>query len=160
MSDISGPIFISIGDKDKLAAFLEKNPEVPRDQVLVDDYNFDAYKAAGFGKFDDTPKDDAKEAMGNMVAPDLGFKGWWNYLTSVSKVSPIPEDMKFGEVPEGVLRLGGTFVVKGNEVVYRWSDRVPGDHPDIENVLQIAEETSSSKNGGDIFQGVLQMFGQ
>lgn len=157
--NISGPIFISIGDEEKLSTFLEKNPEIPRDQVLVDDYSFEAYKAAGFGKFDDVPKEVAKEAMDNMVAPELGFKGWWNYLTSVSKVSPIPKDMKFGEVPEGVLRLGGTFVVNGNDIVYRWSDRLPGDHPDIDNVLEIAKE-ASTKKGGDIFQGVLKMFGQ
>lgn len=164
-SDISGPIFISIGDEDKLAAFLEKNPEIPRDQVLVDDYSFEAYKAAGFGKFDDVPKEVAKEAMGNMVAPELGLKGWWDYLTSAAKVSPIPKDMKFGEVPEGVLRLGGTFVVCGNEIAYRWSDRLPGDHPDIEDVFEIARESSIRKKGGggvggDILGNVLKMFGR
>ena len=158
--DISGPIFISIGDEEKLATFLEKNPEIPRDQVLVDDYSFGAYKAAGFGKFDDTDKEVAKEAMDNMGAPDLGLKGWWNYMTSVGKVSPIPKDMKFGEVPEGVLRLGGTFVVNGNDIFYRWSDRLPGDHPNIDDVIQIAEESSASEQGGDIFQGVLKMLGQ
>merc|ERR1712085_78047 len=98
--------------------------------------------------------------MSNMVAPELGMKGWWDYLTSAAKVSPIPKDMKFGEIPEGVLRLGGTFVVSGNEIVYRWSDRVPGDHPDIENVLEIARESSSKKGGGDVLGNVLKMFGQ
>jgi hypothetical protein len=151
-SDISGPFFISIGDEGKLSSFLEKNPEVPRENAFVDDYSFGAYKAAGFGKFDDTPKEAAKEAMGNMEAPDLGFQGWWNYFTSVGKISPIPKDMKFGEIPEGVLRLGGTFVVDGNEILYRWSDRVPGDHPDIENVLQIAQKASS--RNGNILQNI------
>jgi hypothetical protein len=47
--------------------------------------------------------------------------------------------MKFGEVPEGVLRLGGTFVVKGDKVLYQWNDRLPGDHPDIQEVLEIAK---------------------
>jgi hypothetical protein len=154
-SDISGPFFISIGDEEKLSIFLEKNPEVPRENAFVDDYSFGAYEAAGFGKFDDTPKEVAKEAMSNMKAPDLGAKGWWNYATSVGKVSPIPKDMKFGDIPEGVLRLGGTFVVDRNDILYRWSDRVPGDHPDIENVLQIAQEASSRKV--NIFQNIFNL---
>ena len=53
--------------------------------------------------------------------------------------------MKFGEIPEGVLRLGGTFVVSGNDIVYRWSDRLPGDHPDIQQVLDTA--LASAKKG-------------
>lgn len=146
MDGISGPIFISIGDEDKLNLFLEKNPYVDRESVLVDGYDFDAYKAAGFGRFDEQDKDVAKEASKNMQAPALGgLKGIWDYLTSVGKLSPIPKDMKFGDVPEGVLRLGGTFVVNGNEIKYRWSDRLPGDHPDIGQVYQIAKDESAKK---------------
>lgn len=142
---ISGPIFISIGDEEKLSTFLEQNPMISPDQALVDDYSFSVYKAAGFGTFNDTPKEMAKEAMGNMKAPDLGsFQGWWKYLTNVGKVSPIPKDIKLGEIPEGVLRLGGTFVVDGDNILYRWSDRVPGDHPDIEKVLDIAKEAAAA----------------
>jgi len=91
--------------------------------------------------------------MKNMGAPDLGgWKGWLGYFSAVGKVSPIPKDMKFGEVPEGVLRLGGTFVIKGNDILYRWSDRLPGDHPDIDNVLSIAKEAEAKKPaGGNIF---------
>ena len=90
--------------------------------------------------------------MKNMGAPELGFKGWFNYFSSVGKVSPIPKDMKFGEVPEGVLRLGGTFVVSGNEILYRWSDRLPGDHPDIKKVLNIAQESQAKKaDAGNFF---------
>jgi hypothetical protein len=144
---VVGPLFISIGDQEKLNAFLEQNPKVPRDQIFVDDYSFDAYKSAGFGRFDEQDKDVSKEAMKNMGAPDLGFKGWLSYLGSAAKVSPIPKDMKFGEVPEGVLRLGGTFVVKGNDILYRWSDRLPGDHPDIRNVVGIAKEAQAQKSG-------------
>lgn len=158
-SGISGPLFVSIGDEDKLATFLDKNPEIPRDQAFVDNYQFGAYKAAGFGTFDDTDKDTAKEAMSNMAAPDLGFKGWLKYFSSAGKVSPIPKDMKFGEIPEGVLRLGGTFVVNGDKILYRWSDRLPGDHPDIEKVLQIAKEAASKKNMFSL-QGLLPDFGR
>jgi hypothetical protein len=138
MGDIIGPLFVSIGDKDKLATFLDKNPFIPTDQAFVDDdmKNFGAYRAAGFGRLDEQDPAVAKQVQ--LTAP----KGvnWWNYATSVAKLSPIPKDQKFGEIPEGVLRLGGTFVVKGDEILYRWSDRLPGDHPDIQEVMKIARQ--------------------
>lgn len=40
-------------------------------------------------------------------------------------ISIVPKDMKFGDVPEGVLWTGGTFVVQGKEVLYQWTDTVP-----------------------------------
>lgn len=160
-SEIAGPIFISIGDEEKLGVFLDKNPKVPRESAFVDGYDFDAYKTAGFGRFDEQDQDDAKAAMKNMKAPELegGIKGWWNYLSSAGKVSPIPKYMKFGEVPEGVLRLGGTFVVKGDKILYRWSDRVPGDHPNIEEVIEIANEAQSKNDFPFAFPTVPGFFG-
>jgi len=137
--DIKGPVFISIGDSEKLNVFLDANPKIPREKVFVDDYTFGAYKAVGFKSFTDVDKEVAKQVK--MTAPDLGFGEFMKYFSVVSKVSPIPKDMKFGEIPEGVLRLGGTFVVNGDDVVYQWNDRLPGDHPDIEEVLKIASES-------------------
>ena len=146
MEGISGPIFVSIGDEEKLNLFLEKNPYVDRNSVLVDGYDFEAYKAAGFGRFDEQDKEVAKEAAKSLTAPPIGLKGAWDYMTSAAKLAPIPKDkMKFGEIPEGVLRLGGTFVVNGKDIIYRWSDRLPGDHPDMEQVYQIAKEESTKK---------------
>ncbi len=145
MSGITGPIFISIGDAEKLNLFLEKNPQVDRDSVSVDGYSFDAYKIAGFGRFDEQDKEVAKEASKNMGAPAIGFKGAWDYITSAGKLAPIPKDVKLDGIPEGVLRLGGTFVVNANDIKYRWSDRLPGDHPDIEKVFKIAKEASKKK---------------
>ncbi|GMH93690.1 hypothetical protein TrVE_jg2063 [Triparma verrucosa] len=66
------------------------------------------------------------------------------YITNVMKLSPVDtKTMKFGDVPEGVMRLGGTFVLKrkeegeGNmECIYRHEDEVPGDHPEIGEVLK------------------------
>lgn len=142
--DVTGPVFVSIGDAAKLQTFLEKNPEVDPSMTLVDDYEFGAYAAAGFGRFDEQDQDVAKEAMKTMKAPNLGWKGAWDYATSVMKVSPIPEDMEMGQIPEGVLRLGGTYVIRGDEIVYRWSDRVPGDHPDIDTVVSIAKEAAAA----------------
>jgi hypothetical protein len=135
---VAGPFFISIGDQEKLQTFLDVNPTIPKDQSFVDDYDFKAYKAAGFGKFSDVKPEVAKQVK--MSAPSVN---WWNYFTNVGKLSPIPKDMSFGEIPEGVLRLGGTFVIQGDDIVYRWSDRLPGDHPDIKEIVDIAAKSSA-----------------
>lgn len=131
--NVAGPIFVSIGDEEKLRIFLEQNPNVPRDQMFVDDYSFGAYKSVGFKSFTQVDKEVIKDVK--MTAPDLSWKQWMGYFGNVGKISPIPKDMKFGQVPEGVLRLGGTFVVDGDKILYQWNDRVPGDHPDIAEVL-------------------------
>lgn len=143
-NNINGPIFVSIGDPEKLEEFLKQNPKVPRDSIFVDDYNFDAYKKVGFKSFTET--DDESKKQAKLAKPNLSFKQWMQYLGNVGKLSPIPSDMKFGDVPEGVLRLGGTFVVNGDDVLYQWSDRLPGDHPDIDEVLSIAID-AANKSG-------------
>lgn len=122
--------------------FLDANTFIPREQAFVDDYSFDAYKAAGFGRFDQVDKDAVKDVK--MTAPELGFGEWINYFTTVGKVSPIPKDMKFGDVPEGVLWTGGTFVVQGNEVLYQWTDTVPGNHPVIDDVVSMAKDAAQN----------------
>ncbi len=119
-----------------MKTFLAQNPNIDGNNMFVDDYTFGAYKAAGFKSFTDVDKDDVKDVK--MTAPDLSFSQWMGYFGNVMKVSPVPNDMKFGQVPEGVLRLGGTFVIKGDEILYQWNDRLPGDHPDIQEVLDIA----------------------
>jgi len=125
-----------------LNTFLDANTFIPREQAFVDDYSFDAYKAAGFGRFDQVDKDAVKDVK--MTAPELGFGEWINYFTTVGKVSPIPKDMKFGDVPEGVLWTGGTFVVQGNEVLYQWTDTVPGNHPVIDDVVSMAKDAAQN----------------
>ena len=137
---ILGPLFVSIGDQDKMKLFLEKNPAIDPQSMFVDGYDFSAYKAVGFGNFQDTDPETAKQVK--MEAPDLGIGQWLGYFGAVGKLSPIPKDMKFGEIPEGVLRLGGTFVVKGDDILYQWSDRLPGDHPEISEVLSVAVAAS------------------
>jgi len=140
VNNVLGPIFVSIGDTEKLNTFLEKNPNITPENMFVDaSSTFDAYESqSGFTKkFTDTSPEDAKKVKLN--PPSLSFKEWITYFTTVGKVSPIPKDMKFGSgVPEGVLKLGGTFVVKGNDILYQWNDRLPGDHPDIDEVLSLA----------------------
>ena len=51
-------------------------------------------------------------------------------------LSPVPEGLKFGEIPEGVLRLGGTFFVDDDAVSFAHADKFPGDHPAIADVLR------------------------
>lgn len=51
--------------------------------------------------------------------------------------------MKLGDLPMGVLRLGGTFVVSGEDVLYAWSDTVPGDHPKVDDVIAIAAKAAA-----------------
>ena len=69
--------------------FLDANEWMAKDQMFVDDYSFDAYKAAGFGRFDQVDKEAAKQVK--MTAPELGFGEWITYFTTVGKVSPIPK---------------------------------------------------------------------
>ena len=131
---ITGPLFLSIGDSEgeKLTLFLEKNPRVPRDLMLADDYSFSAYDAVGLKKLgDDT------EAMrsAKMMKPD-GIN-WWDYISSAGKLAPIPKDLKFGQVPQGVLYLGGTLGLNGDKVVYAYADGVPGAHPDPLEVVKV-----------------------
>jgi hypothetical protein len=38
-------------------------------------------------------------------------------------------------LPQGVLRLGGTFAVDGGAVLFAHSDGVPGDHPNVADVI-------------------------
>ena len=53
--------------------------------------------------------------------------------------------MKFPEMlsPEGIMWVGGTFVVRDNDMVYRWNDRIAGDHPEASEVLKVAKEAGS-----------------
>jgi hypothetical protein len=139
---VKGPFFVSIGDAEKLNKFLELNPYIPKQNAFVDGYSMDAYKKVGFGSFRDVDPEKAKKVK--MTAPDLGGAGgWWNYATNVMALSPIEKGVKVSGVPEGVLQLGGTFVVKGDDVVYQWSDTVPGDTPDLTEVLKIMQGTVS-----------------
>lgn len=137
-NSVVGPIFVSIGDAEKLNKFLDLNPAVPRDLAFVDDYSFAAYESAGLG----VAGKDMDTRGTKLTNPGLSMQQWWSYVTNVVGLSPVPKDLKFGEVPAGVLRLGGTFVVRGDEVLYAWKDKIPGDHPDINEVVKTAIEAA------------------
>lgn len=130
---IKGPLFISVGQSDQLEKFQRLNPEI-KDPMLIDDSpTFEAYRAAGFNylmgdKSLDTPPD---------FKPPKTMSGgkWWGYLTNVKDLSPVPKDLKFGEMPAGVRVLGGTYAIDGDAVVFSHADVVPGATPDIEEVI-------------------------
>lgn len=117
-----------MGNPENLRAFLELNPNVPKDSIFVDTKNFDAYKSVGFKKlFEVTPK--------IAKAPQLSGAQWWTYLSNVTKVIPFANEKDNEALNEGVRRLGGTFVLEGDDVLYAWADSVPGDEPDPLDVL-------------------------
>jgi len=99
-ADIKGPLFISIGDDEKLSRFLELNPRIPRENALVDGYDFKAYNRAGLGKIGD----DMEAAKDVELKPPSGVN-WWSYFMNVGKISPVPKDLPFGKIPEGVIMI-------------------------------------------------------
>jgi hypothetical protein len=118
---------------------LEQNPHVPRDSILVDDCEESfAYTSVGLGRFDEQQQDAVKNVT--LSVPQLGgIRGWWKYLTTVGSIQPMTSETKFGEIPQAIFRLSGTFVVQGDTLIYRWNDKIPGDHPDVRRVLEIAK---------------------
>ena len=86
--------------------------------------SFDLYEAAGFGKIGD-----AKPETVDIKPPAFGWREWWAYLTNVAALAPIRKDKPMTGVPEGVLRLGGTFVLDGDDVNYAHAEELPGTSP-------------------------------
>jgi hypothetical protein len=128
---VRGPLFVSVGNNDNLRAFLQANPHFPSDSVFVDTKDLAAYKAVGFKKlFEVTPKPTG--------LPGLSGDQWRTYLSNLQSLLPFGNERDPAAVSDGVRQLGGTFVLNGNDVVYGWADRVPGDDPDPTDVLRQA----------------------
>jgi AhpC/TSA antioxidant enzyme len=139
---VRGPYFISIGDSDKLGTFLKLNPALPPAQFFVDSYDRGIYSIMGYGKFTEVEPERAKSVK--LTPPRIGGLGeWWKYMANVSKLAPIAPGEKSSGLPDGVLQMGGTLVIRGNIVLYEWKDAVPGDHPnlaDVQSAIQKAVE--------------------
>mmetsp|Transcript_21974 Transcript_21974/g.37073 ORF Transcript_21974/g.37073 Transcript_21974/m.37073 type:complete len:142 (+) Transcript_21974:339-764(+) len=136
-SNIAGPVFISIGDAEKLQLFLENNPKADPTMFLVDGYTFDAYNSMGFGKLMEN-REATKAGAKKMRRPRLSFARLKAYLKNVARLSPIPKgSLRQRRFPEGVTRLGGTLGVKRNDVVYAYADGVPGDYPNPAEVIDL-----------------------
>jgi len=131
---VAGPLFISVGQPEQLQKFLDVNPELAGAQALIDDSaDFAGYRAAGFNillgdKTLDTPPDFKPPV-------NMGPRRWLTYLSNVKELAPVPKDIKFGQVPDGVRVLGGTYAIDDEAVPFAHMDEVPGATPDIENVL-------------------------
>jgi len=102
--------------------------------------DFDStYGLAGLGTMSDG-KAPSLSTLGKMKPP-RGVNPI-KYITNVVALSPVDQStMKLGDVPEGVMRLGGTFVLKRTSdedvaCLYRHEDSIPGDHPEIEEVVR------------------------
>jgi len=134
---IAGPIFVSIGEGDQLSMFLSKNPNMPKDLMLVDDYSNKAFKQIGIGLIAEK-QELAIKGSKNMKAPKLSASQWMSYLGIVNKLAPFPKKLTL-QIPEGVRRLGATFAIRGDDVLYVYEDGVPGDHPNPEDVLKSFE---------------------
>ena len=135
---VGGPLLVSVGRADQLAKFLELNPELAGMAAAVDDTKtFEAYRAAGLGMLGDTKL----ETPPDFKPPtSMGPGKWFKYMANTVGLAPIPKDadFKFGDVPEGVRVLGGTYVLDGDEVVFSHQDAVPGATPEIGAVLAAA----------------------
>ena len=91
------------------------------------------YAAAGFGKIADTVPDKI-----DLKPPGFSLSQWFAYLTNVAALAPIRKDEPLRGVPEGVLRLGGTFVLNGEDVLYAHSEELPGTSPEVSDVMAAA----------------------
>jgi hypothetical protein len=131
---VKGPLFISIGDDAKLRKFQEMVPEVPLSSLFADGYDCSAYTAVGFGTITAEGGRAAVKDGRGARAPDLGPGGFWKYIKSVGALSPVNSEGKFQQ--GSVLQNGGTFVVEGDKLLFAWADRVPGDFPAADVVLQ------------------------
>lgn len=148
---IYGPIFISIGSVDQLNMFLDQNPNIPPDQILVDDYDHKSYKETmGFTRFDEITSINQLQGLkvSKLAIPllkTLGIPKLMEYVKRIPSLAPLEGDLDWKDLPEGGLRNGGTLVLGGGieqRILYRWNDKIPGDVPSPSDVYRKAEVQS------------------
>ena len=133
--NVAGPLLISVGEPSQLRRFFELNPELEGMPALVDPTEtFDAYRAAGFtnllGDVQLSSPPDFKPPT------NLGPGRWLAYLGNVAGLAPKPK--RFGEVPQGVRVLGGTYLIDDDAITFAHEDDVPGATPNVADVLAAA----------------------
>ena len=126
--NVRGPIFISIGTVEQLQIFLTHNPKIPRQHILVDNYQHTVYKETmGFSRVDD--EDIAtigqqllagRPLLSKLLVPlvrTLGLGTLLDYVQTVPVLAPLPTGTKMDwtQFPESGLRNGGTIVVQGRQ---------------------------------------------
>lgn len=130
-ANVNGPFFVSIGSPAQLELFLELNPTIQRNQLLVDPSADHAAYAALNLRRDFSAGEGVK-----LKSPDN--LDWIAYLSNIVNLSPKPA--REGAFPDGVKKQGGTFVLKGDEkVLFVSADRIPGDDPTVNEVLQVVD---------------------
>ena len=129
---INGPIFVSIGDEEKLKVFLDNNPLIPSTSIFIDDREREAYKAIGLKGLQQQGALAAIKGTFNIKAPKLNGDEWKKYSQSIQQLTMDPKDLAtIGG------QLGATICISNNRVVKVFEERVPGDYPKIEDVLKI-----------------------
>ena len=88
-------------------------------------------------------KDEASEINFKKLIPNLGIVSLFSYATRFIDMVPTEGELNWKELPEGGLRNGGTLVVKGDNVIYQWSDKVPSDVPNIADVVDVAKNAAN-----------------
>lgn len=125
---------MSIGTPEKLKKYLQLNPFMKDEQFYVDGYQTQSYKDAGLGMMNL-----GSLSFSNIKKPKLGGAGQWlKYVSNFKNLAPIPDGESLRDIPDTVLMLGGTFVMNGDDLIYKWKDSYPGETPNIEEVLGIA----------------------
>lgn len=114
----------------------------------MDDYDHVLYKKLGFSRFDEVNSEQRKQidAMKLLRFLDLGLSNLWNYVTKALEMAPVEGNVDWLDLPEGGLRNGGTVVVKGDDVIYYWSDTIPSDVPNVKDVLEIARDAARTQS--------------
>jgi len=102
--------------------------------MLVDDYSFAAYNAAGLSRIGENSDLSLKGVL-SFRPPSLSSEAWKEYSESVATLAPIPKGEKWWKIPEGVTRLGATFAIEDNNIVCGFEEGIPGDTPIPDDII-------------------------
>lgn len=128
--DVVGPIFIGFGDKGMLRSFLDWSPHLDRDRTFMDGFDLKAYNAAGVKTLLDD-EDQLLQAQRELQ----GFRYMMRVPREVKKGSNTGLDW---------MQLGATFVVSGNEILYRSTDTY-AKRTNLREVWEIAASAGAAQ---------------
>ena len=122
------------------------NSCVPRDGILVDDYDHTLYKKLEFSRFDEAELvwSDTLKASKLLQFTNIGVANLLNYTTNALTMAPVKGRVDWRSLPEGGLRNGGTLIVNGEDIVYQWSDKIPSDVPNVNDILNMARKVAKN----------------
>lgn len=103
--------------------------------IFVDQESFQSYNGMGLGKlFDNQEK--TKLGAKNIKMPVWSFDQWKTYIIAVKYVAPNGKN-----VIEGVSKLGATYGINGKNIIYIYEEGVPGDNPDINQIVSLLKSS-------------------